>query len=342
MTRAETNSNVRSVALISVVAAGVAGVLVGVALTTTAPVAGVQDVSEVVSIAIPLVRVLLDIAAVTTIGLSLLSVLVGYDRPKLSEPVLRRARVGAVAGAVVWSVTALVALVLQTAEFRPQASTVSAGDIADYVAQVGAGKALLIVAVLTLVHAGLGVLSLRHGEKVPAEVRVGLGLFALLPLPVTGHAANWNYHDYTMVSMELHVMSAVAWTGGLGAMTVLLVGNRTLLAHALPRFSKLATLCLVLSTATGLFNGIAEIYLNPTLSFWTGVFATPYGRLLLLKALCASAIALVGAKVRWRLMPQIVRHNHTALATWATLELTIMGLAFGFAVVLTRAPVTVG
>jgi putative copper resistance protein D len=38
-------------------------------------------------------------------------------------------------------------------------------------------------------------------------------------------------------------------------------------------------------------------------------------------------------------MPQIVRHNRTALASWATLELTVMGLAFGFAVVLTRAPV---
>jgi putative copper resistance protein D len=75
------------------------------------------------------------------------------------------------------------------------------------------------------------------------------------------------------------------------------------------------------------------------LSFWAGVFATPYGRLLLLKLLCTGAIALLGAQVRWRLLPQIIRHNRTALATWATLELTVMGLAFGFAVVLTRAPV---
>jgi len=340
MTRAETTSNVRYATLFCVVTAGIVAALIGVALTATTAVPGVEDVSEVVSAAIPIVRVLLDMAAITTIGFSLLSVLIGYDRPKLSEPVMKLARPGAVAGALVWSATAFVTLVLQTAEFKPQSATVSLADIGDYIAQVGAGKALLIVGVLALAHAGVGVLSLRHGEKVPAEVRVGLGLFTLLPLPVTGHAVNWVYHDYTMISMELHVMSAVTWTGGLCAMGVLLIGNRTLLAHALPRFSKLATLCLILSAVTGLFNGFIELYLNPNLTFWAALFTTPYGQLVLLKLFCTGAIALLGANVRWRLMPQILRHNRTALATWATLELTVMGLAFGFAVVLTRAPVS--
>lgn len=341
MTKAETTSPVRYSVLVCVLTAGLAGALIGVALSTTARVPGVADVSEVVTVAIPIVRVLLDIAAVVTIGLSLLSVLIGYDRPKLSEPVMKLARPAGVASAVVWAVTALVALVLQTAEYRPQLDTISLHDVWEYIVQVGAGKALLIVAVLAFLHAGIGLLSLRHGEKVPAEVRVGLGLFALLPLPVTGHASNWTYHDYTMISMELHVMSAVTWTGGLGAMAVLLVGNRTLLAHALPRFSKLATLCLIASTVTGLFNGLVEILLNPVLSFWAGLFTTPYGQLMLLKLACTGVIALLGAHARWRLMPQIMRHNRTALATWATLELTVMGLAFGFAVVLARAPVAV-
>ncbi|MFD4255680.1 MULTISPECIES: copper resistance D family protein [Amycolatopsis] len=339
-TAAGATSQVRYQAIVAIVTAALAGALIGVALTATAPVPGVAEVSEVVSVAIPIVRVLLDLAAVTTIGLALLSVLVGYDRPKLTEPIMRRARPIALAASLVWTTTALVTLVLQTAEYRPQVPTVSFADIWDYVVQVGAGKALLVVAVLALVQVGLGVLTLRHGEKVPAEVRVGLGLFALLPLPVTGHAANWDYHDYTMISMELHVMGAVAWTGGLGAMVVLLAANRTLLAHALPRFSKLATLCLVLVSATGLFNAVVEILLNPTIGLFTALFTTPYGQLVVLKLLCAAGIAVLGAMVRWKLMPRIVRHERTALATWATLELTVMGLAFGFAVVLTRAPVS--
>jgi len=340
MTRTGTTSNVRYSTLISVVTAALVATLIGVALTATAPVPGVTDVSEVVSVAIPIVRVLLDIAAVVTVGLALLSVLVGYDRPKLTEPVLRLARPAAVAGALVWAVTAFVALILQTVEYSPQLVTVGPGDVWQYVADVGAGKALLIIFGFALVQVWLGVLALRHGEKVPAEVRVGVGLFTLLPLPVTGHASNWDFHDYTMISMELHVMSAVAWTGGLGAMAVLLAGNRTLLAHALPRFSKLATLCLLLSAATGLFNAVVEINLNPTMSFWDGLFTTPYGQIVMLKIACTVLVAVLGAHARWRLLPKIVAHKHTAVAAWAALEVTVMGLAFGFAVVLTRAPVT--
>ncbi|MFI5611226.1 copper resistance D family protein [Amycolatopsis sp. NPDC051903] len=341
MTRAETTSTVRWSTLVCVVTAGLLGALIGVALTAAAPVPGVVEPSEVVSAAIPIVRVLMDLAAVATIGLGLLSVMVGYDRPKLTEPIMQRARPAAVASALIWSATSVVALILQTAEYKPGRSTLTASDIGSYIAEVGAGKALVIVAVLALLHAGLGFLSLRQGEKVPAEVRVGVGMFALLPLPVTGHASNSSWHDYTMISMELHVMSAVAWCGGLGAMIVLLATNRTLLAHALPRFSKLATLCLIISAVTGVFNGAVEILANPTISFWAGVFTTPYGQLVLLKIGCTGAIALLAGNLRWRLMPQIVRHNRTAIASWATLELTVMGLAFGFAVVLTRAPVAV-
>ncbi|GAA5158264.1 MULTISPECIES: copper resistance D family protein [Amycolatopsis] len=340
MSKTETTSPTRYSTAVATVAAALAGVLVGVALTATGPVPGVTDAGAVVSVAIPVVRVLLDLAAVATVGLGLLSVLVGYDRPKLTEPVLALARPAAVASALVWATAAIVTLLLQTVEFRPRSKTVSFGDIAAYVGQIGAGKALLVVAGLALAHAGLGVLALRHGEKVPAEVRVGLALFALLPLPVTGHAANWNYHDYTMISMELHVMSAVAWTGGLGAMVVLLVGNRTLLAHALPRFSRLATLCLALTVVTGLFNAAVEILLNPTIGFFPALFTTAYGQLVLLKVVCAVAIGVLAANLRWRLMPRIVRHERTALASWASLELVVMGLAFGFAVVLTRAPVS--
>lgn len=340
MTRAETTSRIGYSSVIAVVTAAITGALIGVALTATTPVPGVAEPGEVVSVALPIVRVLLDLSAVATIGLALLSVLVGFDRPKLTEPVLARTRPAAVACALLWSVTALVSLVLQTAEFRPQAGGIGLADIWAYVLNVGAGKALLIVAVLALLLAGLGVLALRHGEKVPAEVRAGLGLLTLLPLPVTGHAAGSDYHDYTMVSIELHVMSAVAWTGGLGAMTVLLAANRTLLAQAMPRFSKLATLCLVLTAVTGLFNACVEILLDPAIGFWAGLFTTSYGWLVLLKVACLGTIAVLGANLRWRVMPRIVRHERTALASWATFELVTMGLAFGFAVVLTRSPIT--
>jgi copper resistance protein D len=143
-----------------------------------------------------------------------------------------------------------------------------------------------------------------------------------------------------MISMELHVLSAATWTGGLGALVVVLGANRTLLAHALPRFSKLATVCLVVVTVTGLFNGLVELAVNPSRTVFEGLFTSDYGILLGLKSLCLVTLAVLGARIRWRLMPAIAAHKATALLAWAAVELGVMGLAFGIASVLTRAPIT--
>jgi putative copper resistance protein D len=320
------------------VTAALAGVLIGLAITATRALPGLAEPDAVVRFGIPVVRVLLDIAAVVTVGLCLLPLLIGFDRPKLAEAVLAGTRRVTVASALTWGIAALVALVLQTAELRLSES-VTLAAVWEYVRTVGGGKALIAVFLLAMLCAGLAAWSVRKGETVPAELRAAAALFTLLPLPVTGHATNWTWHDITMVSMELHVMAAVTWTGGLGAVVVLLAANRTLLAHALPRFSKLAMICLVVSAGTGLFNGFAELLLTPGSDLWRDLFGTNYGVLVLLKIICVGLLAVLGANIRWRLLPGILRHQRTALVGWAAAELAIMGLAFGFAVILTRAPV---
>jgi len=157
---------------------------------------------------------------------------------------------------------------------------------------------------------------------------------------VTGHASNWKYHDYSMVSMELHVLGAAAWTGGLGALMALVAYRKGLLAAALPKFSKVATISLVVVAATGLFNGLLELVLNPVVPFPQSLVTTGYGLLFLGKLVCAVLIAVLGAHIRWRLLPKISQHKVTAIVQWAVLEVTIMGVAFGLAVVLSRAPVS--
>jgi putative copper resistance protein D len=321
------------------VAAAIVGVLIGLAIAAAGPVPGLVDPGAVVRYGLPITRVLLDLAAVVTIGLCLLPILIGFDRPTIAEPVLAAGRRAAAAAALVWAVAALVTLVLQTAELHP-GSNVSIGAVADYVDQVGAGKALALVAVLAMVSVGLAVASIRIGESVPAELRAAVALFTLLPLPVTGHATNWRWHDVTMVSMELHVLAAATWTGGLGAVVTLLAANRTLLIMALPRFSKVATVCLITVVATGLFNGLVELALSPGRNLLGALFGTDYGALVLLKVSCFGLLATLGAHIRWRLLPAIVRHQRTALVGWAALELAVMGLAFGFAVILSRASVS--
>ncbi|OLF06318.1 copper resistance protein CopD [Actinophytocola xinjiangensis] len=335
MAPSRTTASVRPAA--ALVAAAVTGTLIGLAVTAAVPIAGVAEPDAVVRFGLPVVRVLLTVSAVATVGLSLLPILVGYDRPARAEPVLAVARRLAAASSLVWAVCALVTLVLQTEEVRP-GNGVSPSAVIAYVEEVGAGKALVFVAGLALVSFALGLGAIRAGEGVPAELRAAVAMFGLLPLPVTGHATNFRWHDFTMVSLELHVLGAAAWTGGLGALVVLVAANRSLLATALPRFSRLATVCLAVVAVTGLFNGFVE--LDGPSGLVDTLFGTGYGALVLLKLSCLCLLAAAGANIRWRLLPAIVRQRPTALVTWAGLELAVMGLAIGFAVVLSRAPVS--
>lgn len=321
--------------VLAALVAGLAGMVVGLALTTTDSL-GLTEPDALVRYGLPIVRVVLDLSAVATVGLSLLPILVGFDRPKHVEPVLDASRRAAAAAALLWALAALLALVLQTAELG-SADTVSPAAVVDYVREVGGGKALVFVAVVALVAFVLAIAAVRVGESVPAELRAAVALFGLLPLPVTGHATNLEWRDFTMISIELHVLGAVAWTGGLGAVVVLLAANRALLATALPRFSRLATVCLVVVAATGLFNATMELTANRGLL--DALFGTGYGVLVLLKLSCLVLLAGLGGNIRFRLLPAIMRHRPTALVGWAALELSVMGLAFGFAVVLSRAPV---
>ena len=329
--------------VVGLVLTAVAGALIGTSLTGEAPVPGVAESGAMVRFGLPVVRVLLDVSSLVTVGLSVLPMLLGFDRPKQSEPVLDIARRAAVVSSAAWVVTALLSLVFQAADLRP-GEIPTVGLLVEYVSSIGAGQALVISAVIALVYLLFAVLALRHGEKVPAELRIVLSVFGLLPIPVTGHASNfglaWGGHGLTMVSMELHVMGAAGWTGGLLALGVLVLTNRSLLARALPKFSRLATVCLIAVGVTGLVNAVITLAETPGVSLWTGLFVTHYGWIVIGKILCFAALGLLGANIRFRLLPQVEQHQRIpALAAWFTFEIAVMGLAYGLAVVLTRAPV---
>ncbi|MEV4084271.1 hypothetical protein AB0J43_28815, partial [Nonomuraea fuscirosea] len=175
---------------------GVCAVVAAVAassLTAQQAVPGIPMPGPVVSVGLPIVRALLDVAAVALVGLSLLPKLLGFRNPERSEPVLLKVRPLAVMAAWAWAICALVTIVFQTAELNPGAVP-TFGMIADYVQSVGTGQGLLFSAACALAAAGIGLMAVRFGEKVPAELRVIVALFGLLPIPVTGHAVNSVWH----------------------------------------------------------------------------------------------------------------------------------------------------
>ncbi|GAA1690645.1 copper resistance D family protein [Fodinicola feengrottensis] len=312
--------------------------LVATTVTLAKPVPGLQLPSAAIEYGIALARALLDISAVATVGLSVLPKLFPVERLAAAEAMLVRIRPVAVFTAATWAFSALMALVLQAGELSP-GTPITLAAVVDYVRHIGAGQGLLFTAGFALAYVVFGALAIRFGEAVPAELRAGIALFGLLPLPVTGHASASRLHDLTMVSMELHVVGASLWTGGLLATVAVLARRADLLADALPRFSKLATLCLAVVAVTGVLNALAELAFTPGVALPGSLFTTGYGQLVLAKIVFVLILAATGGAIRYRLLGPIGRGERTALVGWVTLELLVMGLAYGVAVVLIRAPV---
>jgi copper resistance protein D len=317
-------------AVVSVVAAS--------SFTAQESVPGIPMPGPVVSIGLPIVRVLLDVAAVAVVGLSLLPKLLGFKHPERTEPVLVRVRPLAVLAAWAWAICALLTIVLQTAELNPGAVP-TFGMIAGYVGSVGTGQGLLFSAACALAAAGIGLMAVRFGEKVPAELRVIVALFGLLPIPVTGHAVNSVWHDPIMISMEIHVMGAAAWTGGLLATAAFLAPHRDLLAMALPKFSRMASVCLLLVALSGLITGLATMALTPGVTLPDAIVTSQYGLLVVVKTVLVALVVPLAAHIRFRLLPAVRRGQATALAGWAVAEVSVMGLAYGVAVAITRASI---
>jgi putative copper resistance protein D len=332
---------VRGAGMFAVVlaAAAVVAAVVGTGVTWLPPVTGLPQPGPVVRFGIPISRTLLDVFAVTVAGVAILSRLIGFDRPERSEPVLRVARRVGLWASAGWTAMALLSIVLLTAELEPGGFPAPSALWA-YVSNVSAGKGLLLSAACGLASLLLCRLSLRHGENVPAELRAGVALFGLLPLPLTGHASNWAYHDLSMVLMELHVVTASAWAGALGAVILFLSRRADLLAVALPRYSRLATWCVVVVGVTGVFTGLLELALSSVTSLPESLWTTRFGVLVLTKAALFAVIAAIAIVVRTRLLPVIAAGRRTAIAVWCGWELIVLALAFGVAVVLTRVSVT--
>ena len=316
----------------------VVAVVVASTLTAQETVPGIPMPGPVVAVGLPVVRVLLDVAAVAVVGLSLVAKLLGFDAPRSTEPVMRRVRPLAVTAAWVWAVCALLTIVLQTAELNP-GSVPTLGMIVSYVDTVGAGQGLLFSAACALAAAGIGLMAVRFGEKVPAELRIVVALFGLLPIPVTGHAVDSAWHDPLMIVMETHVMGAAAWTGGLLATAVFVAPRAELLAVALPRFSRLATVCLLLVAASGLVSGLGTMALTPGVRLPEALVTSQYGVLVVIKVALTALLVPLAAQIRFRLLPAIRRGQGTAVAGWATAEVAVMGLAYGVAVAITRASI---
>jgi putative copper export protein len=207
-----------------------------------------------------------------------------------------------------WHLIALVVLLLAAVgELGVRVQTMSGGPLAAAIPAVPL--------VLTRTHFGtiwiarmtaLGLLLLLAFLPWPGA----RGLSALLALGVTlttsltGHAADWGDVSLRVFADWAHVLASTVWTGGLGALALVVLGRRTMLPPPLVaaiarRFSRLAGVCLLVVVGSGAYNAWTQV------GAWSPLWTTTYGRVLLAKLAIALGLVALGAANRYAIIPRL-------------------------------------
>src|ERR687888_1883833 len=174
---------------------------------------------------------------------------------------------------------------------------------------------------------------------------------ALVPLPtLAGHALDANQPWWSALADSVHLLGASVWVGGLLALAVALpwaarsldpLARGRVLAAAAARFSTLALASVLVIGTTGLVRALRE------LSAVSQLWSTSYGRTLLVKSGLLACLVLLGARNRYRLVPQLREasgRNPAALRAFAGLrrsvaaELCLLAALVGAVALLTELP----
>src|SRR5262245_40455774 len=131
-----------------------------------------------------------------------------------------------------------------------------------------------------------------------------LVLAAALCVSLVGHAADWGDLTGAVAVDWVHAVAASAWSGGLVALALVVLPRarawpRVVLAQLAQRFSRLAGACLLVTTGTGAYNAWSQ--LGGLAPLW----ATDYGRLLIVKLVLVLGLGLLGAINRYANLPRL-------------------------------------
>ena len=131
------------------------------------------------------------------------------------------------------------------------------------------------------------------------------------------------------IAVAVHVPAAAVWCGTLAAL-VLTVEHRGQWARVLPRFSELSLSC-VIALLTGGVTG-ALVAVNSA----SQLFATGYGRVLLIKIVLTVVLIALAWRNRARWLPAAKSHRVTAYVSRSRSlsELAIMAVALTMAAAL--------
>lgn len=300
---------------------------------------GLPDPGAVTRFGLPVVRGLRDSSAAITIGMLVMTATVlppakpdGKDRIEGTRALALR--FAAMFG-LVWAVASVLMLALTYSDLAgvPVATSSTWRGIHTFVTDFDLGKSLAVSAAFVTVAAGLAASAQRI---VTAGWALVVGVGALLPLALTGHAAGAANHSLAVDAQAAHLVGVTIWVGGLTALLLLRKHLGSALTTSVKRFSALAGWAYLMVAVSGVAAALARLDSLEAVR-------SPYGALLAAKALLFTGLGAAGwAHRRW-LLPQLSGVDGARRFTRLVLgEAIVMSGAIGLAAALSATSPPVG
>ena len=315
-------------------ALGVGLVVLAVALLSTGSAAPLTlgDPGPLVRWGLPVLTLLWQVAAATTVGLLGLAAFLMPERGTTDRraTALRYAvRTGAI-----WVTTASVALLLTFADIvgAPPSSGQVLTQFGTFVLSLEITR-VPAISVLTALVVTVGA-SVARARSTMAWL-TALGLFAVVVNALTGHAASAVGHEEAVNAMAFHLVGVAVWVGGLLGLVLmrphLLGRGHDDLAVTVGRYSVLALWSYVAVALSGLQGAWLRV------GGLDGV-TSAYGLLVLLKVALLAGLGGLGWQQRRAIVARL-RSSETAQGAFARLaavEVSLMVAATGLGVALSR------
>lgn len=297
-----------------------------------APV-GLPDPGPVVAWGALILRVLTDLAAITTIGFILAAAVLdpsgkGGVVSRIGRADIRRAGVAA----WIWAVLALAQFVFVLADVLavPLATAASPEVVSTYANALPTTRALMAMAVLAIVVA----IGLTFTATVgPAAGWLILAIVAAMLPSLAGHGQGLGDHALAQTSNVIHAVAAMVWIGGLLALGTHAARRTQDLRRPAERFGAIAAICLALMALSGFANAYTRLE-SPQQLLTTG-----YGQVLLAKIAVLVGLSFIAFSMRTRVVASLgARGRANVFARVAGIELALMSIAVGLGVALATSP----
>lgn len=309
-------------------AAGAIGAaLVALWLTGAMQPALLADPGDFVRWTQPAFKALTNISMAVAIGSAVFAAFSVAD----SSTQLKRALNLIAASSVAWVVFGLVSYLLTyltIAGTEIGFGTSFTAGLNIFMFEIALGQSM---AINLLFGAALATVTLMVSSHKATVFLAIIGLAALVPMAVSGHAAGSADHAAAVNSIGMHLVAIVVWVGGLVALVFTSAGAPAgIRVDLLRRFSSLALIAFVITAVSGTASALVRTEL-PYL------FTSSYGLLVVAKVVALVILGAFGAWYRLRLIDKA--HTDSAARTFGRLavaELLVMGIAIGLGTALAR------